>query len=74
MVIGKKHVRLSVARHRIKRILREQFRLNRDLFSGLDVVLVARTGLDNLSNAEMADALMKLIHAVQRQKNRQASA
>ena len=69
-VVSKKNARLAVERHRIKRILREQFRLRRELFSGLNVVVMARVGLDTLTNAEIAAVVVQLIQSVQQQRAR----
>ena len=50
LVIAKKNVRLAVQRNRIKRILPESH-------PHLDVVLLARRGLDQLDNAELSTIL-----------------
>jgi len=53
LVIAKKNVRLAVQRNRIKRVARE---FVRQVSGGtpLDVVVLARHGLDQLDNAELA--------------------
>lgn len=48
LVVGKKSVPGSVERNRIKRVLREFFRLNRTLFGSTDVVFVAKKGSEKL--------------------------
>ncbi len=53
LVIAKKNVRLAVQRNRIKRIAREFIRKNPEGVS-LDVVVLARRGLDQLDNTELA--------------------
>lgn len=53
LVIAKKNVRLAVERNRVKRIIRETFRMHQNELSGLDAVVLARRGLDNLDNAEL---------------------
>lgn len=60
LVIGKKSVKLSVGRNRLKRLIRESFRLNQDSLIGWDVVVVARKGLGELENAEVAQQFGKL--------------
>ncbi len=48
LVVGKKAVPGAVERNRIKRVLREVFRLNKSLFGSMDVVFVARKGSEKL--------------------------
>ena len=57
LVIAKKNVRLAVQRNRIKRIAREVFRNLPESDPHLDVVLLARHGLDQLDNAELSTIL-----------------
>ena len=60
LVIGKKSVKLAVERNRIKRQIRESFRLNQDNLTGWDIVVVARKGLGDLENGELAQQFGKL--------------
>src|SRR5690606_35159503 len=60
LVIGKKSVKLAVERNRIKRQIRESFRLNQDNLVGWDIVVVARKGLGDLENGELAQQFGKL--------------
>ena len=60
LVIGKKSVKLSVERNRIKRQLRETFRLHQMELTGWDIVVIARKGLADLDNAELAKQFAKL--------------
>ncbi|WP_339339495.1 ribonuclease P protein component [uncultured Oceanicoccus sp.] len=53
VVIAKKNVRLATQRNRIKRILRESFRLQQHCLGGIDTVVLARGGLDQLDNAAL---------------------
>lgn len=53
LVIGKKHIKLAVQRNRVKRIFRESFRSEKHQFGTIDLVFLARTGLDTLSNTEI---------------------
>ena len=53
LVIAKKNVRLAVQRNRIKRVAREYARNASDGVP-MDVVVLARRGLDQLGNAELA--------------------
>jgi len=45
--IASKHIGGAVKRNRVKRILREAYRMNKDLFTGLFVVLYARGPLEH---------------------------
>ncbi len=53
LVIAKKNVRLAVQRNRIKRILRETFRMRQQDLGGVDAVVLARRGLDELDNDQL---------------------
>ena len=57
LVIARKHVRLAVQRNRIKRVAREFFRTLQVEEPGMDVVLLARRGIDQLDNAELSTIL-----------------
>lgn len=59
-MIGKKSVKLAVERNRIKRQIRESFRLNQVNLTGWDIVVVARKGLGDLENGELAQQFGKL--------------
>jgi ribonuclease P protein component len=59
LAIAKKHVRRAVDRNRIKRLIRESFRHNQALLSGLDIVVLARKGVDNSTNETINSALNK---------------
>ena len=60
LVIGKKSVRLSVERNRLKRQIRETFRQQQCDLGGWYVVVVARMGLGDLDNPELAGQFIKL--------------
>lgn len=51
----------SVVRHRFARLVRESYRLHENIFnSGLDIVVVARKGVDSASYFEVEKALLHL--------------
>jgi ribonuclease P protein component len=53
LVIAKKNVKLAVQRNRVKRVIRDNFRLNREEIPNTDIVILARRGLAELSNQEL---------------------
>ena len=55
LVVGKKSCRLASQRNRIKRLLRECFRQRQWDFAGIDIVLLVRSGLSPLDNAEITE-------------------
>lgn len=60
LVIAKKHIRLAVERNRIKRLIRESFRHQQHQLSGIDAIVLARKGLDQLDNKAISKTLDKL--------------
>lgn len=67
LVIGKKSVKLAVERNRIKRVIRDSFRLSQSALGGLDIVVVARKGLGDLDNPELHQQFGKLWKRLGRQ-------
>lgn len=57
LVMAKKHIRHAVERNRMKRLIRENFRLQQQALAGVDMILLSRTGLDKLSNSEFTQQL-----------------
>lgn len=52
LVVSKKNIRRAVARNRVKRLARETFRTRLPSLDALDVLFLARSGLDVLPPAE----------------------
>ena len=77
LVIAKKNVRLAVQRNRIKRVAREFFRRLPEDGTPMDVVLLARRGIDQLDNAELSSILQqqwqRLDHHMSKQESRRDS-
>ena len=57
LVIAKKHIRLSVQRNRLKRLIRETFRAKQQQLTGLDVIVLARKGMDKVANPALIEQL-----------------
>ena len=56
-----KKVGNSVIRHRITRLIRESYRLQEEMFnSGLDIVVIARSSIREVSYKEVESALLHL--------------
>ena len=60
MTVAKKNIPASVARSRIKRLVRESFRTNRHKLAPLDIVVIVRRGTDKSANQEIFTCLNKL--------------
>ena len=60
ITLAKKRVKQANERNRIKRIIRESFRLQKQKIPNVDIVVVGKTGLDKLSNQELFSLLNKL--------------
>lgn len=56
-----KKVGNSVVRHRIKRLIKESYRINEDLFmDGLDIVIIARANASAANYHQIDSALMHI--------------
>ena len=69
LVIAKKHIRLAVQRNRIKRLIRESFRQQQHQLAPVDVIVLARKGLDQLDNS----SILKQLHQLWQNINDKAS-
>ena len=57
LVVGKKAVRHSVQRNRVKRLVRESFRIQRQTIPAVDIIFLARGGLDKIPGPEFSRSL-----------------
>lgn len=64
-----KKVGNSVIRHRVKRLIKESYRLQEEMFnSGLDIVIIARVTAKDISYQEIESAVLHLgrLHKIMR--------
>lgn len=60
LAIAKKRVKLAVDRNRIKRLIRESFRLNQHNLPHIDMVVMVKSGTDKLENQDISKQLDKI--------------
>ena len=53
IIVPKRVVNKAVARNRIKRVVRDSFRLNQEKLVGWDIVVIARSHCDTLSKGKI---------------------
>lgn len=66
LAVSKKSEKRAVGRNRIKRHIRESFRLNQKLLPEFDIVVISKIGVSNLSNQELDKMLEKSWRRLQR--------
>lgn len=59
LAVAKKSVKTAVHRNRIKRLIREFFRLNQHKLACADYVVLVRNGIDKMDNTEIIQSLAK---------------
>jgi len=57
VTVSKKRVRTAVARNRLKRIIRETYRLQQHKLSGFDIIVIAKPGVAELDSRKLRDLL-----------------
>lgn len=70
LTIAKKRVKKAVARNRIKRLIRESFRLHQHQITNIDIIVMAKNGTDQLSNEELLKQLGKLWKKINQRCNK----
>ncbi|PCJ35718.1 MAG: ribonuclease P protein component [Cellvibrionales bacterium] len=70
LIVAKKNVRFAVKRNRIKRVVRDSFRLNQQTLATLDIIFLARRGLDRLEPAEQQKLLLDSWRKLSRQMSK----
>ena len=68
LIVAKKNAKRAVDRNRLKRIIREQFRLNQTLIGSKDIVVLARPNLVNLDNRAVKKSLTYLFKKLGKNK------
>lgn len=56
-VVSKKNAQTCVRRNRLRRVIKEQFRLNQKMLSGFDIVFLATQNLLKISTDQLANEI-----------------
>ena len=67
LAVSKKVAKSAVVRNRIKRLIRESFRLQQHNLNGLDIVVIARSGLHHQTNSQLFNKLQNHWHVLSEQ-------
>jgi ribonuclease P protein component len=59
LIVSKKNDKRAVGRNRIKRVVRDSFRLHQEQLQGLDVIFLGRAGIKELDNPTLHKRLEK---------------
>ncbi|SBR52513.1 MULTISPECIES: ribonuclease P protein component [unclassified Halomonas] len=70
LVVSKKNVKLAVDRNRFKRLVRESVRLRQDQLPAVDIVVLARRGVQDMDN----DVLHRQLHGMWKRLRRDTQA
>lgn len=70
LVVSKKNVKRAVDRNRFKRLVRESIRLRQDHLPSVDIVVLARRGVQDIDN----DTLHRQLHGMWKRLQRDAQA
>jgi ribonuclease P protein component len=68
LMISKHHIKNSVNRNRIRRIVRESFRHNQKMIAGLDLIVMVRNGQFSLDKAVLRNDVDQLWQAIAKSK------
>lgn len=67
LAISKKHARRAVDRNRIKRMVRESFRLNQDILPAADFVVMAKPPTKTATGQQLLESLQHHWHRLKKQ-------
>lgn len=70
LVVSKKNVKRAVDRNRFKRLVRESIRLRQEQLPSVDIVVLARRGVQDIDN----DTLHRQLHGMWKRLQRDAQA
>ncbi|WP_108126597.1 ribonuclease P protein component [Saccharospirillum mangrovi] len=65
-ILSRKNCRSAVARNRVKRVAREVFRCGYAQWPQLDIILMGRSGIDQLSTAQLHQLIDKQLQRLSR--------
>jgi ribonuclease P protein component len=60
MAVGSRAVRTAVGRNRLRRLIRESFRMHREQLGAVDIVVIARAPAASAPNREIFASLARL--------------
>ncbi|AZZ95368.1 ribonuclease P protein component [Hahella sp. KA22] len=67
LVIAKKNIKLATGRNRVRRLIREAFRLQQANLPSVDIVVLARKAVADMNNEEIFQCLTKLYSRIGQQ-------